>query len=151
MELIKYLFQHFGHSGKTKTNIGIILTLSQLRLFCSSKHFFITQQSNLWGKEAPYILDLWLCLCKTKLKAHINAVHERKKPHKCLICDSQRKVTWLVILIQFMKDSIILILIVIVLILKRMPTIPESTYNMLYQFMRERNHLNVTFVTSVVL
>ena len=26
MELIKYLFQHFGHSGKTKTNIGIILT-----------------------------------------------------------------------------------------------------------------------------
>ena len=27
MELIDYLFQHFEHSGKSKTNIGIILTI----------------------------------------------------------------------------------------------------------------------------
>ena len=119
------------------------------------------------------------CYQKSNMTQHVVSVHMNKKPFKCdiceFICSQKSKSNYHVVSVHdrirtnawskyslirdfLIKDSLITdswitdswiyrFLKLQFLIL----TIPESNDNMLYQFMRERNHLNLTFVTSVVL
>ena len=82
-----------------------------------------THVASVHERKKPFKCHIWDygCFLKTHLNKHVALIHERKKPFKCDICNYSCSLK------QHIK---------------------KHTFQ---QFMKERNHPNVTFVTTIVL